>query len=46
MQGYFKEEPTKIQRGPDNEETSLCFQVGIGNYTMNYARHGGVRSER
>lgn len=43
MQGYFKEEPTKIQRGPANEETSLCFQTGIGNHTVSYTSMGSEK---
>ena len=44
MQGYFKEEPTTIQWGPGNEETSLSFQAGIWNYAINYTRHGGWKA--
>lgn len=41
MQGYFKDEPTKIQWGLNNEEAPLCFQAGIQNYAVNYRRHWG-----
>lgn len=44
-QGYFKEEPTKIQWGSGNDEAPLCFQAGIQNYAINDTRHEGEKRD-